>query len=93
MVKKFLVDIIDEDEFFVKLSKYRDERDKKILLQLKEQQEPLMTTSQCLEYLHISRNTLLELIKDGQIPFCRIRNSYRFSKTEVYKAVCIDTKL
>ena len=90
MVKKFLIDIIDEDEFFGKFSKFLDERNRKILCLLKEQQEPLMTTAQCMEFLHVSRTKLHYMIKNGQIPFFRVGNSLRFSKKEVRKTLSIN---
>lgn len=86
MVKKFLIDILDEEEFFEKLSQILDERVRKILRALKEDQEVLMTTAQCMEFLQISRTKLHYLIKNGQIPFFRVGNSLRFQKSRVIEA-------
>lgn len=90
MVKKLLIEIIDEDEFFENFTKKLDEREKRILLAFKDDQEILMTTSQCLEYLGICNTTLHKMIKKGQIPFFRVGNKLRFSKKEVRKAFSIN---
>lgn len=90
MFKKFLIEIIDEEDFFAKLDEKLDEREKRILLALKEEQELLMTTSQCLEFLGICNTTLHKMIKRGQIPFFRVGNKLRFSEKEVRKAFSIN---
>jgi len=92
MVKKLLIEIIDEEDFFVKLEKKQDEQLKKILLALKENEDVLMTTAQCLGFLGICNTTLHKMIRRGQIPFFRVGNKMRFSKTEVRKAFRINLK-
>jgi excisionase family DNA binding protein len=45
--------------------------------------EETLTTKQLSAYLKVSRGTITNLIRDGSIPFFRVRAKYLFLKKDV----------
>ncbi len=45
--------------------------------------EPLLTTNEALDYLHVNLRTVYRLIKAGKIPAVRVGRQWRFRKTDI----------
>ncbi|MBT3236263.1 MAG: helix-turn-helix domain-containing protein [Bdellovibrionales bacterium] len=45
----------------------------------------VMTTDDVLEYLKISRKTLMKLIREGMVPARKVGKNYRYLKSELEK--------
>ena len=43
----------------------------------------VMNTDEVVQYLRITRKTLLKLIKDGQLKARKVGKNYRYLKTEI----------
>jgi excisionase family DNA binding protein len=52
----------------------------------------VMTTDDVLEYLKISRKTLMKLIKEGIVPARKVGKNYRYLKSELEKYLKGDSK-
>jgi len=44
---------------------------------------PILTTDELAEILKLNKKTILKLIKDGNLPFMKVGNQYRFSKDKI----------
>ncbi len=45
----------------------------------------IMTTTEVMEYLRITRKTVLKLIKTGKIKAAKVGKDYRYLRTEIEK--------
>lgn len=52
---------------------------------MKEIFSEVMTTSEVMEYLKVSRKTLLKLVHQGRIPARKVGKDYRYLKSEIDK--------
>ena len=52
----------------------------------------VMTTDDVMDYLKISRKTLMKLIKEGSIPGRKVGKNYRYLKSEIEKYLKGDSK-
>ncbi|MBU4483805.1 helix-turn-helix domain-containing protein [bacterium] len=43
----------------------------------------IMTTTEAMEYLRVTRKTLLKLVHKGEIPARKIGKDYRYVKSEI----------
>ena len=46
-------------------------------------EDRVMTTTEAMEYLRITRKTLLKLVKDGRIKANKVGKDYRYLKSEI----------
>lgn len=43
----------------------------------------IMTTSEAMQYLRVSRKTLLKLVHEGKIPAQKVGKDFRYLKSEI----------
>jgi len=49
----------------------------------KQQEAQVMTTTEAMEYLRITRKTLLQLVREGRIKANKVGKDYRYLKSEI----------
>ena len=47
--------------------------------------QSVMTTDEAVQYLKISRKTLLKLVKNGELPARKVGKNYRYLRSEIDK--------
>lgn len=92
MNSKIFFELRDQQELNKLIQACFAEQTKIIQKSIEDNSLTLMTTSQCLEFLQISRTKLWQLTMNGVIPFIRVGNSRRFQKKEVLKALSTNIK-
>jgi len=93
MVKnKIYIELLSQEKFEKLIKKCIEEYGNKVLKLGKDNENLLMTNSQCCKFLQISRVKLWQLVRDGVIPSYRIGNGRRFSKKEILKTLNNNSK-
>ena len=52
-----------------------------------EKEPDLLTRRQAQELLHVSKNTILKMIQEGELPAIMIAGSYRIEKDSIIKYI------